>query len=497
MSQATAQELDQRTFNDLRDRIAAYSGIYLDDSRRRSLGSTIQSRLARQGLSTWEDYLGLLDSAAGAQEMVALLEIVVVNETSFFRNPRHFRVLAETVLPELDRSRPTDVPLRLWSAGCSTGQEPYSMAITVAELFGLPPRRPVEILATDISQVALEQARSGLYAPRQLQRMEADYRRLYFRAEGNGYRAIPALREMVRFEPMNLVQEPFPPRFRGVDVVFCRNVTIYFQVETSRRLMANLFRHMNEGASLFIGFSETLWQIFDTFERIQAGGAFYYRKGPASPPRRAAPAPPLRPHSIPGGKSVERPLYLGDPAGVPASAAAEPERRAIPQESAQASYHYGIESLRNGAYDKAAEAFQAALRQEPNLVEAYCGIAQVYANQGQYAEALRACERTLELDDLAEEAYLLRGLVYRQLGQLEQAIADLERATYLNPSSPTAYFHLGNAFLAAQDERRALRAFRRTWRALLGRSDEALVDGVPLHLLRQACTRHIEALTAA
>ncbi len=492
MSETGTLELDEHTFVGLRDRIQSYSGIYLDDSRRRSLTRLVAGRLGRHGLRTWKEYLDLLDSDSRAEEIAALLEEVVNNETTFFRNPRHFRLLAEVVLPELDRLRPK-APLRLWSAGCSTGQEPYSLAITAAEVFGLPPRRPVEILATDISRRALDYARRGLYTQRETQRIEPVYQERYFQAEGSGLRVRPELRDMVLFQELNLVANPLPPLVRGVEVIFCRNVTIYFQVETSRRLMANLHRCLNEGGYLFIGFSETLWQIFDAFERVQDGGVFFYRKAPA---RRAGPAPAAPRRPLPVTTSVERPLYLG---GTAEAAREPPPERRPPGRAARAGhahYHYGLACLRDGAYEQALNAFRAALREEPNLVEAHCGLAQVHANQGHYPEALRACEKALELDDLAEEAYLLRGLVQRQMGRMQQAIADLERASYLNPSSPTAHFHLGSAFLALPDPTRALQSFRRTWRALQGRPEEALIDGVPVHLLRKACEQHMQVLTS-
>ncbi len=491
MPDKVSLELDESTFACLRERIQGYSGIYLDESRRRSLARQASARLARRGLRSWNEYLALFDSPAGPEEMSGLLEEVVNNETTFFRNPRHFRLLAEVVLPELDRLRPAGQPLRLWSAGCSTGQEPYSLAMTVAEALGVPPRRPVEILATDISRRALEYARAGLYTAREMQRVEMPYRKSYFLEERGGQRIHPALHQLVNFQPLNLVQ-PLPAFVHNVDIILCRNVTIYFQVETSRRLMANLYGALNQGGYLFIGFSETLWQIFDAFERVQSGGVFYYRKGSAGRPRQPQQGKaPARVVSAP--VSVERPLYLGP------APAKQPHRRApaetkAERQSAHHHYHRGMTCLRDGLYKEALDAFHAALREEPNLVEAHCGIAQVYANQARYAEAQLACEHALELDDLAEEAYLLRGLVYRQMGKTEEAVADLERAAYLNPSSPTALFHLGDALLALPDGDRALQAFRRTARALLGQPEDALIDGVPVHMLRQACSQRVKGL---
>lgn len=193
---------------------------------------------------------------------------------------------------------------------------------------------------------------------------------------------------------------------------------------------------------------------------------------------------------------MERPLVLaqgrpGRPQPIPA-----PGGEAEEPDAARAYYRRGLERLVDGAYEEALSAFEAALCVEPNLVEALCGIAQVYANQGRYERALDACQRALELDDMAEEAYLLRGLVRRQLGQVDEAIADLERAAYLNPGSPTAHFYLGDVLTATEQPSRALQAFRRAWYALSRYPDHTLIDGVPAQLLREACARHIEALGA-
>ena len=491
---ALSCEMDRQTFLALRARIEAFSGIFLDDSRCRSLSRQVARRMMAHGLERWEQYLALLDRDPEGREMSALLCEVVNNETAFFRNPRHFRALAEVVLPEMDRARPAGQPIRLWSAGCSTGQEAYSLAITVAEVFGLPPRRPVEIWATDISARALEVARRGLYRERELERVESPYRRRYFTPEGDAFRVIPPLRDLVHFQEQNLMAMPFPPVFRGMDVIFCRNVTIYFRIETCRRLMQALYGCLNEGGYLFIGFAETLWRVFDAFQRVEAGGAFFYRKGKGPLATTAAPMPV--PHSVPGGRSVERPLVLASGQAEQARAVLAEPRVDEEPDAARANYRRGLDYLLNGAYAEALGAFEAALRVEPNLVEAWCGIAQVHANQGRYEQALETCRRALELDDLAEEAYLLRGLVRRQLGQLKEAVQDLERAAYLNPSSPTAHFYLGDVLLAAGEPPRALQAFRRAWRALSRYRDGALIDGVPVHLLREACGRHIQALAA-
>src|SRR5262245_20305155 len=227
--------LSPEQFSRLRDLLADYSGVYLDATRQRVLEAGLARRLDTTGddLASYERHIQM---PTGREELRMLAELVLNHETMFFRNGPHLRALQEVLLPEIQRRKGAGEPIRFWSAGCATGEEAYSLAITALETLGPLPARPIEIWATDLSQLALHKARAGYYRGRSLQNVPADMLARYSQPHGDGYIVNDALRSLVRFEALNLL-DPFPQRARGVDIIFCQNVTIYFQLKTCQHLI--------------------------------------------------------------------------------------------------------------------------------------------------------------------------------------------------------------------------------------------------------------------
>src|SRR5215212_6194775 len=273
---ASAGLLAPEQFAWLRDRLADYSGVYLDLTRLRLLEHGLAQRLEATG-----DDLAAYDrriQGPGARDELRLLaELVLNHETIFFRNGPHLRALREVLLPEIHRRKPVGAPIRIWSAGCATGEEPYSLAITVLETLGQPVACPVEIWATDLSEPALHKARAGFYRGRALQNLPAELLARYFTPKDDGYLISDALKALVRFEFLNLL-DPFPRYASSVDIIFCQNVTIYFQLKTCQELIARFYGCLPTGGLLCLGFSETLWNIFDRFHSREVASAYVYYK---------------------------------------------------------------------------------------------------------------------------------------------------------------------------------------------------------------------------
>ncbi|GIV97679.1 MAG: hypothetical protein KatS3mg057_2336 [Herpetosiphonaceae bacterium] len=287
-----------RPFLEIRNRLAARCGLYLDESRVPQLTKAVADRMAARQLSHVSDYDQLLRSEEGAEELRLLAELLVNHETFFFRNRPHFRALRESILPELHQRYPAGRPIRCWSAGCSTGEEPYSLAITALEVFGMPPVRTTKICATDISLPALQRATAGVYRGRSLTNVTPTQLATYFQPAEGGYRVRPEVQSLITFQQLNLL-DPFPAWAKGIDLIFCQNVTIYFQLATSRELISRFYDALADGGYLFLGFSETLWGIFDRFETVELDGAFAYRKNvqhsaarPAPKVKKPEPPPP-------------------------------------------------------------------------------------------------------------------------------------------------------------------------------------------------------------
>ena len=230
------------------------AGIALRDGKEALVEARIAKRLRALGLASAEEYLEYLGADAGGEELVQFLDAISTNFTSFYREPDHFEhlgaYLAERLAEGADR-------LRIWCAAASTGEEPYTLAITAAEALS---GRDVDwkLLATDLSTRVLAAAKAGRYEARQVDRVPPRLRERYFRRAGpDAFEAVPELKRPISFARLNLAKPPFPMR-GPFDAVFCRNVMIYFDSPGRQALIAEIERLLRPGGLLFIGHSETL-----------------------------------------------------------------------------------------------------------------------------------------------------------------------------------------------------------------------------------------------
>jgi chemotaxis protein methyltransferase CheR len=200
------------------------------------------------------DALKFSANSALAKEVV---DAMTINETLFFRDDRPFKHFREKALPEILKSRAAGKSLRFWSAACSTGQEPFSISMSLSEILPKPEEWHVDILATDISERTLSQARTGEYSQFEIQRgLPIQFLIKYFNQDGNIWRINEKLRKMIRFEPFNLLENM--DRLGVFDIIFCRNVLIYFDDETKKKILKNIIKRMAPDAYLFLGGSETV-----------------------------------------------------------------------------------------------------------------------------------------------------------------------------------------------------------------------------------------------
>jgi chemotaxis protein methyltransferase CheR len=268
---ATMSDADFDAFSRV---IHAETGIVINAGKRSMLVSRLSRRLRKLGLADFTDYRKLLESGAGEAERRELVSVITTNVTSFFREPAHFEALAAMVPAFTERSRVGD-RIRIWSAGCSSGEEPYSIAITLAEAWPGLEAADVRILATDIDPEMVERARRGVYTtPQNGQAPPPALGRHVTRQDGDGFAVKPALRSIIRFEELNLLG-PWP--FNGsFDVIFCRNVVIYFDAETRQRLWRRFAERLNPGGTLFIGHSERVDAELETL--LAPSGVTQYRR---------------------------------------------------------------------------------------------------------------------------------------------------------------------------------------------------------------------------
>lgn len=245
--------------------IYTHCGIKMPPVKKTMLESRLQKRLRLLGVRSFRDYCDMLfGSPDGREELVHMIDAVTTNKTDFFREPTHFSYLSESLLPEFMESgeQPSRPPFTAWSAGCSSGEEPYTLAIVLSEFAAGNPGFRFSITATDISTRVLAKARSGIYDENQISMIPDPLKQKYFlRSKDRSkalVRVVPRLRSLVTFQPLNLMDEKYLLSEGSVDALFCRNVIIYFDRDTQRALLSRLCRYVRKGGCLFLGHSETV-----------------------------------------------------------------------------------------------------------------------------------------------------------------------------------------------------------------------------------------------
>lgn len=258
------EHLTSRDFRRLASFIQDYAGIKMPEAKRTMVEGRLRRRLRALGLSSMEDYCRYFFESGGLQdEIVHLINAVSTNKTDFFREPDHFNYLAQQAVPRLLARRHVSrhVPLKMWSAACSTGAEPYTMAMVATELANVHSGLRASILATDISTDVLETAIAGIYSEQMVQPVPPTLRQRYLMrgrgAHSEFVRIVPELRAMVAFGRLNLMEDHYPVE-DGFHVIFCRNVLIYFDKATQKHVLEQLCRHLHPGGYLIVGHSETV-----------------------------------------------------------------------------------------------------------------------------------------------------------------------------------------------------------------------------------------------
>ncbi|MGH1488074.1 MAG: CheR family methyltransferase [Acidimicrobiales bacterium] len=279
-SMATGEQTREFVFEDnhfelLRTLARENVGIELNDTKRALVYGRLTRRLRALQLDNFDDYCRLL-SKPNSPEMTEFVNSITTNVTAFFREPHHFDFLKDVALPHLLKSRP-DRRLRMWSAAASTGQEPYSIAASAAEVLGPQSDWDCKILATDIDSEALARGEAGLYSAQDVPDDLGSQRRWFNPTSSGGYQMDKALQEMLFFRQLNLMG-PWPMSGK-IDVIFCRNVVIYFSVETQRRLFSRFAEIIAPDGYLFIGHSESMLHSADLFTMV--GRTIYRPAGTA------------------------------------------------------------------------------------------------------------------------------------------------------------------------------------------------------------------------
>lgn len=454
-------------------------GLRYPEERIAELGRTMAALAREAGYADPDQYLSWLMSAPLSREQLdALAGALTIGETYFLRDPKSYHALTRQVLPELiARRRAADKTLRLWSAGCSSGEEPYTLAILLSRTIPDLATWNISLLATDINPRALERGRQGIYSRWSFRNAPHWLMEYFTSAERGRFAIVPRIREMVRFEHFNLAgEEPFPKAADGepFDIIFCRNVLLYFELGQIERAVARFHQALRGGGWLFVGPTEVDRTLQKGFSCRSFDGAIALQKGcgddkeacePPDPPspslrgpaRRPVPEPrralPDATVSLPG--KAEAAGLAPEPAGpAPTAPHAPPEGPAERDFAAEAAAHY-----RAGRYQRAAESVQRALEAGPQQAETVALGARALANLGRFDEAREFCEQAIALNRLNAQNHYLLSIILEHQGDTDGAAAALKNVLFIDHDYLLAYFALGNLFRQAGNLRESERNF--------------------------------------
>jgi chemotaxis protein methyltransferase CheR len=467
---ATPTELER-----FRTAIGRQIGLRFDDSKLGFLGDVLRRRLNNSGAESGA-YLWNLEYEASHDELTALARELTVGETYFFRNNEQFQAIAEVVLPERMQPQHRPKTLRLLSAGCSSGEEAYSLAIVARETI-LDPSWTISIRAVDLNPAALEKAARAHYSTWALRETPLDMRTKWFRPNGRAVDLDESVRTMVRFEQANLANDNSALWQRGsYDAIFCRNVLMYFEPDMMRAVVARIARALAPGGYLFLGHAETLRGASDLFHLRNTHQTFYYQLKEGSEPeservvqfvpRPSSPKQPARTEQDTAWfdeirLASERVAALVPMASAPQSLLKTP---AAPFDTARA-----LELLRHEKYAEALDHVRAGSQtdRKPDLrlLEAT-----LLAHCGKLEAADEAASKLLLLDEGNAGAHYVLALCREYVGLGERAAEHHRAAARHNPSFAMPRLHLGLLARRAGDLRTARREFSEAM-ALLERED--------------------------
>lgn len=440
-------ELSPTEFQLFQALLVTESGLHFDADRQGTLRSALAERMTARGVNSPSEYYRLLTGGAETRdELHAFIDLVTIGETYFFRNEPQFAALRDHIVPAYVRERLLGSRrVNVWSAACSTGEEPYSIAMMLLETLPAAETWNISVLATDVNRDHLRRARRAVYSARAVRLVPPAWLGKYFSRRGAEYALRDEVKRCVTFEHHNLVAEPFArPEMQHVDLLFCRNVTIYFPLPTTRAVMEKFAGCLAPDGWFFIGDAETLWQVSDRFKPVEIGGAFLYRHADHHTP------PPTLPVIVADIKPL--PASLPPPVRPPKPKSAPVDTTALVNDAVR------------------------------------------LADAGRDDDALATLQRAIAADNLAADAHYLAGVLLARTGQTPEAIAALRRVIYIDPTAALAYASLAGVYRSTGEIAKARREFQNALRALAGRPDDQPVRFSPdIHAgyLRTVCERSL------
>ena len=468
------------------------TGITFEKNRQEPLRNAISNRLLALKLTDPEEYFLLLKGACGDNlEFSILMDLLTIRESFFFRHKAQYEALRKHCLPRILERKGREGSINIWSAGCANGEEAYSIAMVVRDLIPETTGRKVLIRATDISGDALIQAKKGEYSERAIRELEPSRVDRFFLKKGSRYFLKNEIKSMVHFEYFNLAEKHFPlEAMPPWDLIFCRNVIIYFAEETTKRLLHNFYLSLTDGGYFFPGYSETLRYLNTDFLSLEKEGAFIYQK---KLDERESGICVTRLKETEKEKRFTRQRRQASKSALKTASVKKEKKKggSFPSNSLHVPGMHSAIPEKNDSDEK--ETGGGVMSQADTIL----AVALQNADQGKSMEAVALLGELIDSDPLCEKAYFLLAMICRNTGDPHQAIVYLKKAAYLNPTDPVVRLHLADAYKEASEDRNATREYANVITLLENTNEEQTAffsEGFSKEALLETARAHLRTL---
>lgn len=435
--------------------IVNHCGLEFNVEREQALHSRVLQRMKITGYVQNRDYYDQL--CRDDQELAELINLLTVNETYFYRESGHFEVLM-SLLDHPDWATRQKAPLRILCAGCSTGEEPFSLAMALHCRYGDKFLQKVEIVGIDIDTQVLEKARCGVYSGMSFRSLDPQLKERYFEAANHGSFVIrPIIKNAVKFIRCNLVEDHIPGSSSPYHAIFYRNVSIYFPPDVQKQVFGKLTEALLDDGALFLGSSETLYHNLGLLTLVEQQGRFYFRK------RLVAEVKERRELKKPNNRESVAIKTMG-----PALADGTKRSTTVPNRTSEApmrqqrpSFDQALQATQGKELGRALEIINQVLEDDPGFVKGQALKACILLNLQNYDEARKSCLRMLDSDPLLLEANLLLAMIANAEFDWKKKAEYLRKAIYIDSGCWLAHFYLGELYQIEGKAQKACNSFRR------------------------------------
>ncbi len=479
-------DLSEDVFKLFQELLIEESGLYFNKDNITFFCAAVNERMEKHKFNTYLEYYNYIKFHTNKYfELCELFDLITVGETHFYRNRPQIESLIEFILPDMIKRKTysKDKSIRIWSAACSKGDEPYTIAMAIMEVLPSYKDWDICILGTDINRIAINAAKEAIFNKKDINQLPEPLLNKYFIKRDAEYILSKSVKDLVSFERHNLATEAYSSeKMQNLDLIFCRNVIIYFDSATTKRVIESFYYNLKSDGYLFLGDTESLWQVTDKFCRSEFPQAFVYKKATTGKSKKEIvpfiSIPEIKLQDYPSTKKIQI------------------EEKTEPVNELKQLYKEAVIEFNNKKYENALSVFDKIIAQDMYNIPSYFAQATILANQEKYTEAINLLTKIIELDSLFVDAHYFLGVLLDRDNNLKGAEAQFKKVIYIDPEIVLAYFNLGNIYLCQENYNNALREYNNAVN-LLGKNRDKPIkfcQDLSAENILRACKNNIQKI---